>query len=65
MSELTVLITVELMPVIELTPDTFSTRERSSPSGSYRDLPEEWNRYWHDSLADSGVVALIPLWPAS
>jgi hypothetical protein len=61
MSELTVLDAVELMPVIELTPGTFSTHERSSPSGSGLDLPEEWNRYWLDSLADSGVVGLNPI----
>jgi hypothetical protein len=56
---------IELTPVIELTPGTFSTRERTLPSGSGRDLPDEWHRYWLDSLADSGVVGLKPLWPAS
>jgi hypothetical protein len=63
MSELTLLESVELMPVIELTPGTFSTRERSSPAGSGREMPDEWNRYWLDSLADSGIVGLTPLWP--
>jgi hypothetical protein len=65
MSELTVLNTVELVPVVELTPGTFSTRERPLPSGSGRELPEEWHRYWLDSLADAGVVGLTPLWPWS
>jgi hypothetical protein len=65
MSDLTALETIELVPVIELEPSTFSTRERSSPAGSGRDVPDEWNRYWLDSLADSGVVDLFPLWPAS
>src|SRR5260221_236420 len=65
MSGLTVLDTVELMPVIELTPGTFSTRERPLPAGSGRESPEGWNRYWLDSLADSGVVGLTPLWPWS
>jgi hypothetical protein len=65
MSGLTVLASVELLPVIELTPGAFSTRERTLPSASGRDLPDEWHRYWLDSLRDSGVVGLIPLWPWS
>ena len=28
-------------------------------------MPEEWARYWSDSLADSGVVGLTPLRPGS
>ncbi len=61
----TVLEAVEAVPVIELTPGTFSTRERPLPAGSGRELPEEWYRFWLDSLGDSGVVGLIPLWPWS
>lgn len=54
MSGLTVLDTVELMPVIELEPAKFSTREHPSPSGTFRDVPEEWNRYlaeWRDAAS--------------
>lgn len=56
---------VELVPVIELDPGQFATRERSLPAGSGRDAPGEWTRYWLDSLADSGVVGIRPLFPAS
>jgi hypothetical protein len=28
-------------------------------------VPEQWNRYWLDSLADSGIVGLVPLWLGS
>jgi hypothetical protein len=45
MAALTTLDGIELVPVIELEPATFSTRERPSPSGTFRDVPEEWNRY--------------------
>jgi hypothetical protein len=65
MSVLIALEGVELVPVIELAPGTFSRRERSSPSGSGREVPEQWDRYWRDSLADSGVSGLTPLRPAS
>jgi hypothetical protein len=65
MSELIFLESVELVPVIELEPARFSRRERSSPSGLARDLPERLNAYWNDSLADAGVVGLVPLTPAS
>lgn len=50
---------IDLVPVIELDPFLFSTRDRSPPSGA--GTPEEWNRYWLESLADSGVVGLTPL----
>jgi hypothetical protein len=62
---LTPLEAVELVPSVELEPWTFATRERPLPAGSCRDVPGEWNRYWLDSLADSGVTGLTPLWPGS
>jgi hypothetical protein len=65
MSELIHLESVELVPVIELEPARFSRRERSPPSGLDRELPERWGTYWNESLADSGVVGLVPLGPAS
>lgn len=61
MSELILLEAIELVPVIELEPATFSTREHPLPFGTFRDVPDEWNRYWLDSLADSGIVGLSPL----
>jgi hypothetical protein len=65
MTALTILDAIKLVPVIELTPGTFSTRERLLPAGSGRDMPEEWDRYWLDCLADSDVVGLTPLRPSS
>jgi hypothetical protein len=65
MSVLMHLESVELVPVIELEPGKFSARGRPSPSGLDRDLPERWDQYWSDSLADSGIVGVTPLRPAS
>jgi hypothetical protein len=65
MTALTELEAIELVPVIELEPATFSTREHPSPSETFRNVPEAWNRYWLDSLADNGIVGLTPLPPAS
>ena len=33
---------IELVPVVELDPGKFSTRERRLPSGSGREVPEEF-----------------------
>ena len=62
---LIVLDSIQLIPVVELEPYTFSTRSRNMPSGTSKDVPEEWFRYWTDSLADSGITELRPLWPGS
>ncbi len=56
---------IDLLPVVELEPAKFTTRERPLPAGSFRDVPAEWPRYWLDSLGDSGVVGLTPLRPGS
>lgn len=52
---------VGLLPVIELEPGRYSKHERPLPSGSGKELPHEWRRYWLDSLADSGITGLTPL----
>jgi hypothetical protein len=51
---------IQLTPVLELEPSKFSAENRKSPSGTRWD-PEEWFRYWTDSLADSGITGLQPL----
>lgn len=56
---------IELIPVLELEPSTFSTRSRQSPQGTSGEVPDEWFRYWTDSLADSGIIGLHPLRPGS
>lgn len=61
MSGIVVLEEVELIPVVELEPAAFATQERTSPSGSFREVPEQWYRYWLDSVADSGLMDLTPV----
>jgi hypothetical protein len=51
---------VSLIPVIELLPWQFSTQERAMPPAGYDQFPEDWLRYWQDSLADSGITGLHP-----
>jgi hypothetical protein len=61
MLNLMVLEGIQLVPVLEVEPCKFSTQTRQSPSGTFWDVPEEWLRYWVDSLADSGIEGLLPL----
>jgi hypothetical protein len=51
----------ELIPVLELAPYDFRADDRPTPSGIYQDMPEEWYRYWLDSLADSAITGLMPV----
>jgi hypothetical protein len=52
---------IELVPVLKLEPFRFAAGDRSAPSGIYEDMPEEWYRYWVQSLADSGITGLMPV----
>jgi hypothetical protein len=52
---------IELIPVLELAPFDFGAGDRSSPSGTYADTPEEWQHYWSASLADAGITGLKPI----
>jgi hypothetical protein len=65
MQSLAVLHDVRLVSVLELEPGRFTARERPLPSGSGREVPHEWDRYWRDALADAGIVGLTPLRPGS
>src|SRR5262245_7545819 len=65
MSDLVVLERIELVPVVELEPSAYATRERPLPAWSGREEPAAWGRYWRASLADSGLVGLEPLGPGS
>jgi hypothetical protein len=65
MAPLVVLHDVRLVPVLELSPARFATRERPLPTGSGREVSQEWDRYWRDALADSGIVGLTPIRPGS
>lgn len=61
MSSIVVLQDIELIPALKFAPFRFAAECRSSPSGFYEDMPEEWYRYWLESLADSGIVGLTPV----
>jgi hypothetical protein len=56
---------VSLIPVIELSPWDFSIQERALPSGSGDQFQEGRLRFWQDSLADSGIARLDPVFPGS
>lgn len=56
---------IELVPVLELDPWSFSTPDRPRPSGSIPETPEEWSRFWLDCLADAGIHGLAQLHPGS
>lgn len=55
----------ELIPVVELEPGTFSTKEHAIPSGTGFEMPQEWEHYWRASLADSGITGIDPFRPGS
>ena len=46
MSSIVVLEDIELIPVLKFEPFRFAAEGRSSPSGFYEDMREEWYRYW-------------------
>jgi hypothetical protein len=54
-----------LIPVLELTPGSYSTRVRQTPEGSIAENPEGWFSYWSESLADAGIYGLTPWTPGS
>ena len=61
MSSIVVLEDIELIPVLKFEPFRFATEGRSSPSGVYEDMREEWYRYWLESLANLGITGLMPI----
>jgi hypothetical protein len=65
MAHITRLNAIELVPLVELSPLQFATKQRETPNGSSAELPDEWHRYWVDSLGDAGVVGVAPLYPGS
>jgi hypothetical protein len=62
MQSLVILHDVRLIPAVKLEPARFATQERPAPLG---DVPQEWDRYWRESLADAGLIGLTPLRPDS
>jgi hypothetical protein len=53
--------TASLVPVLEMTAGTYSTRERPLPEGSGLENPAGWLQWWKESLADSGITGLVPM----
>jgi hypothetical protein len=39
----------------------FATDDRPFPCGLHRDQPQEWHRYWLESLAEAGITGLVPV----
>jgi hypothetical protein len=64
-SSVIVLEEIELIPVLKFEPFRFATESRRSPSRCYEDMLEEWFRYWLESLADSGITGLMPIYRGS
>jgi len=56
---------ISLEPVLELEPAQYAERERSSPERMGDEAPGEWEKYWRDCLADSGLGELPNLRPGS
>ena len=56
---------IRLEPVLELEPGRYSTTERKSPEKYGDEAPEEWEKYWRESLSDSGLGHLANLRPGS
>lgn len=65
MSSIVKLEDVELIPVLRCEPFWFAREDRLPPAGTYKDMPEEWHRYWLPSLADWGIKGLTPIEPGS
>lgn len=52
---------MKLIPVVEFEPFQFETPGRQRP-GDTQNEPnaEDWDKYWRDSLADSGITNIDP-----
>lgn len=55
----------QLVPVVEFEAAAYKREGRDSPLGPPLELREDWQRYWEQSLADSGIHGLVPVEPAS
>lgn len=56
---------IQLSPVVELPPSSFSKQEHKYPEVSGRECPDGWERYWLNSLGDSGIFDLQAIRPGS
>ncbi|OJT24984.1 hypothetical protein BO221_11390 [Archangium sp. Cb G35] len=55
---------LHLVPVVEFEPGSYARQERPRPGGSGEEVPRDWQHYWEQSLADSGLH-LEPLFSGS
>jgi hypothetical protein len=51
---------VDLIALIEFSPVHFARADRAHPKRSGPEAPDEWTRYWFESLADAGIHELTP-----
>ncbi|MFK7907806.1 MAG: hypothetical protein AB8B69_21930 [Chitinophagales bacterium] len=56
---------ISLIPVIELAPSDFSKIDRTSPSKSHSESPEEWFEYNQKCYVDAGLTDIKPISQAS
>lgn len=66
MSDVVELSDIQLIPVLEAEPWTFSTGVHSAPqNGPAKKYYEEWDEYWRNSLAEVGLSGLDQITPGS
>lgn len=52
---------IRLVPVVEMEPAAFAGPSRVAPSGSFEDMPQAWDAYWRNALADAGISDVAPI----
>lgn len=51
---------MNLLPVVEFAPMYYQTKHHEMPDYKGQDCGEQWDTYWKNSLADSGIIGLEP-----
>lgn len=51
---------MNLLPVVEFAPTYYQTKHHEMPDCKGQDCRDEWDTYWKNSLADSGIIGLEP-----
>jgi hypothetical protein len=51
---------MKLIPVVEFAPTYYQTKHHEMPDCSGQNCFDEWDTYWKNSLADSGIIGLEP-----
>ncbi|MBW4649244.1 MAG: hypothetical protein KME06_11130 [Kastovskya adunca ATA6-11-RM4] len=51
---------MNLLPVVEFAPTYYQTKHHAMPECSKWNCCDDWDAYWKNSLADSGIISLEP-----